>query len=215
MQNKTLLLTCLMFLLLITTWAFSSELKAKTNQEASIKTEEPESHFQKADEFFLKKDFKAAASEIRKGAGFLKQKAKDAAKDSKEGLTASVRELEKLAKDIEKGMVTSEEKLKDTFARSYQALANYQYLKASEFWANKKTKETGRALTTAAQHMEQTARWSGRKLEAGTTKVVNYVRIVGSKLIKGTSYGIEEVGKGIKEIGSELSKLDKKTEPQK
>ena len=97
--------------------------------------------------------------------------------------------------------MTSEEKLKDTFARSYEALAQHQYLKASESWAKKKTKETGQALTAAAQYLEQTARWSGRQLETGTAEVVSYVRTVAGKLIKGTGYGVEEVGKGITEIG--------------
>jgi hypothetical protein len=32
-----------------------------------VLVDEPESHFQKVHEFFLKKDFKASASEIRKG----------------------------------------------------------------------------------------------------------------------------------------------------
>ncbi len=214
MQHKTfflIILTCF----LIITWAFSTGLKAQTSQTPAVKAEEPESSFQKADEFFLKKDLKAAATEIRKGAGFLKKKVKEASKEGKEGLTTSVRELEKLAGDVEKGTVTSEEKLKETFARSYQALANHQYLKASESWAKKKTKETGQALTDAAQYLEQTARWSGRKLETGSAEVVNTARMVGGKLIKGAGYGAEEVGKGIKEIGHELSKLGKKTEPQK
>jgi hypothetical protein len=214
MQRKTFFL--IVFIgFLMTTWAFSPGSKAQTSQTPSVKAEEPESSFQKAEEFFLKKDLKAAASEIRKGAGFLKKKVKEASKEGKEGLKASVQELEKLARDVEKGTVTSEEKLKDTFARSYQALAHHQYLKASESWTKKKTKETGQALTDAAQYLEQTARWSGRKLETGTAEVVNYARMVGGKLIKGTGYGVEEVGKGIEEIGRELSKLGKKTEPQK
>jgi hypothetical protein len=200
---------------LIFTWAFPPGPKAQTSPTPSVKAEEPESSFQKADEFFLKKDLKAAATEIRKGAGFLKKKVKEASKDGKEGLKASVQELEQLAKDVEKGTVTSEEKLKDAFARSYAALANHHYLKASESWAKKKTKETGQALTAAAQYLEQTARWSGRQLEAGTAEVVSYGRTVGGKLIKGAGYGAEEVGKGIKEIGRELSKLVNRTEPQK
>lgn len=212
-QKSFFLIVFICFLML--TWAFSPGLKAQASQTPSVKAEEPESSFQKADEFFLKKDLKAAAKEIQKGARFIKNKVKEASKDGKEGLKASVQELEKLAKDVEKGTVTSEEKLKDAFARSYQALANHHYLKASESWARKKTKETGQALTAAAKYLEQTARWSGRKLEKGTTEVVNYVRMVGDKLIKGTAYGAEEVGKGIKEIGSELSRLGKKTEPQK
>jgi hypothetical protein len=200
---------------LIITWVFSSGPKAQTSQDSSVKAEEPQSSFQKADEFFLKKDLKAAASEIRKGAEFLKKEAKEASKDGKAALNASVQELEKLAGDVEKGTVTSEEKLKNAFARSSEALAHHHYLKASESWAKKKTKETGEALTAAAQYLEQTARWSGRKLETGTTEVVNYARMVGGKLIKGAGYGADEVSKGIKEIGRELSKLVKKTEPQK
>jgi hypothetical protein len=200
---------------LIIPWVFAPGSKAQTSPTPSVKAEEPESSFQKADEFFLKKDLKAAASEIQKGAEFLKKKVKEASKDGTEGLKAPVQELEQLAKDVERGTVTSEGKLKETFARSYQALANHHYLKASESWAKKKTKETGQALTAAAQYLEETARWSGRKLESGTVEVVHYVRTVGGKLIKGTGYGAEEVGKGIKAIGRELSTLVKKTEPQK
>jgi hypothetical protein len=214
MSYKTFFLIIFICFLIIT-WSFSPGSKAQASQTPSVKAEEPESSFQKADEFFLKKDLKAAATEIRKGAGFLKMKLKEASKDGEKGLNASIQELEKLAGDIEKGTVTSGEKLKDAFARSYQALANHHYLKASELWAKKKTKETGQALTAAAKYLEQTAKWSGRKLETGTTEVVNYVRMVGGKLIKGTGYGVEEVGKGIKEIGRELSKFGKKTEPQK
>jgi hypothetical protein len=214
MRHKTFFLISFMCFLIIT-WSFSPGLKAQTSQTPSLKAEEPESSFQKADEFFLKKNLKAAATEIRKGAEFLKKKGKEASKDGKKGLTASVRELEKLARDVEKGTVTSGEKLKETFARSYQALANHHYLKASESWAKKKTQETGQALTAAAQYLEQTAKWSGRKLETGSAEVVTYVRMVSGKLIKGTGYGVEEVGQGIKEIGRELSKLGKKTELQK
>lgn len=213
MRQKTFFLIIFICFFIIT-WAFSPGLKAQTSQTSAVKAEDPESSFQKADEFFLKKNLKAAATEIRKGVGFLKKKAKGASKDGREGLKASVRELEKLARDVEQGTVTSEEKLKETFARSYQALANHQYLKASESWTKKKTKETGQSLTAAAQYLEQTARWSGGKLETGTAEVVNYARMVGGKLIKGAGYGAEEVGKGIKEIGSELSKLGKKTEPK-
>jgi hypothetical protein len=214
MQHKTFYLIILICFLIIT-WAFSPGLKARASQTPAVKAEEPESSFQKADEFFLKKDLKAAATEIRKGAGFLKEKVKEASKVGKEDLKDSIQDLEKLAKDVEKGTVISEQKLKETFARSYQALANHHYLKASESWSKKKTKETGQALTASAKYLEQTARWSGRKLETGTTEVVNYVSMVGGKLIKGTGYGAEEVDKGLKEMGRELSRLGKKTEPQK
>ncbi len=206
MLHKTLLFATLMVLLIVAL-VFSPASSARAAREPAMKAAAPASHFQKADELFLKKDLKAAASEIRKGAGFLKGKAKSATKDSKEGLDASAQELEKLAKDVETGGVTSEKQLKDTFARSYHALSNDEYRRASESWAKKKTRETGQALTNAAQDVEQAAKWSGRELEADTADTIEYARGVGGKLVKGAGWSVDEVDKGIKGIGSALSKL--------
>jgi hypothetical protein len=213
MQHKTLFFATLMFLLIMAS-VFSPASRAQAAREPSVKADEPASHFQKADELFLKKDLKAAASEIRKGARFLTRKAKSTTKDSKEGLNASAQELEKLAKDVERGGVTSEKQLKDTFARSYHALSNYEYRRASESWAKKKTKETGKALTGAAQDMEQAAKWSGRELETDTADTIGYTRAVGRKLVKGAGWTEDEVDKGMKGIGSALSKLGEKMEPK-
>ncbi len=176
---------------------------------------ETDDHFQKAHEFFLKKDFKAAAAEIRNAAELLKQEAKKATIAGKKTLTASINELEKLAKDVEKGTVTSEKKLKDAFARAEHALAKHHYLNASERWAKKETKETGHALKSAAQHVEQAAKWSGHEMEKGTAEVLDKTRTIAGKLIEGIGWVPEEVGKGITAIGSEISKLGKKIEPKK
>jgi len=211
MHHKTLLFTSLMFLLIVGS-VFSPTSRAQAAREPSVKADEPASHFLKADELFLKKELKTAASEIRKGAGFLKQKAKTASKDSKKGLRASVQELEKLAKDVERGGVTSEEQLKDTFARSYDALSNYEYQRASESWAKKRTREAGQALTNAAQDIEQAAKWSGREVEAGTTDIIQYARMVGGKLVKGGDWTADEVEKGIKGISNAISKFGEKIE---
>jgi len=176
---------------------------------------ETDEHFQKAHESFLKKDMKAAVSEIRQGEDLIKKEAEKATEEAKKGLTASADELEKLAKDVEKGAVTSEKKLKDTFARAEHALAKHHYLKASEQWAKKETKETGNALKKAAQHMEQTAKWAGHKLEAGTVKIIDEVRFMSGKLIQGTGWVADEVGKGIQNMGAEITKLGEKIAPQK
>jgi hypothetical protein len=213
MYHKTLLFTTLMFLL-ITAPVFSPASRAQAAQEPSVKADQPGSHFQKAVELFVKKDLKTAASEIRKGAGFLKLKAKSATKEGKEGLSASAQELEKLAKDVEKGGVTSEKQLKDTFARSYEALSKNEYRRASESWTKKKTRETGLALTNAAQDMEQAAKWSGRELEKGTADTIDYARAVGGKLVKGAGWTADEVDKGIKEMSSALAKFGEKMEPK-
>jgi hypothetical protein len=211
MRYKALLFAAFMFLVAV---AVSSQTsRAQAAGEPTVKADEqPTSYFRKADEFFLKKDWKRAASEIRKGARFLRQKTKSATKESKEGLGTSAQELEKLAKDVKSGTVTSEKQLKDAFARSYEALSRHEYGKASESWTRKKTKETGQALTNAVRDMEEAAKWAGRELERTTADAVSYAHAVGGKLVKGADWTADEVEKGINGIRGALSNLGKTTD---
>jgi hypothetical protein len=172
-------------------------------------------HFQKAHEFFLKKDMKAAASEIQKAAEMMKQEAEKATEEGKKGLMTSVNELEKLAKDVETGKEISEKKMKDVFAKAENALAKHYYLKASEQWTKKEAKGTGSALKNATLHLENAAKWAGHTLEAGAADVIEGVRIIAGKLKEEAKLGAEEVDKAIKDLGAEISKLGKKIGPKK
>lgn len=71
--------------------------------------------FKKADDSFLKKDNKSAATDIKKTANYLKSQAVKDTDTSKNAITASAQELEKLAVNVEKGTVTSAEKLQEAF----------------------------------------------------------------------------------------------------
>jgi len=214
MRHKTFLLPTIFMFLFVITCAFAPVTIAQNTQKTTMEVEEPESQFEKAHEFFLKKDLKAAASEIRKGVAFLKQEAGSAVKDGKKDLTASIHELEKLANEVEKGAVTSEKRLKDAFARAHQALANHHYLKASEYWAKKEEKETGHELKSAVIHFEHAVVWFDHKFETGEAIVIKDIHTVAGKLVEGKKWTEEEVSKGIKDIGSEISKLSKKIEPK-
>jgi len=215
MRHKTFCLLTVLLPFIVITWALAPATKAEAAQEPPAQVGEPESQFQKAHESFLKKDFKTAASEIRKGAALLETEAAHATEDGKKVLMASVHELEKLADDVEKGTVTSAKDLKDAFARAYQSLANNYYLKASEDWAKKEAKDTGQALKSAAAYLEQAVTWSGHKMEAGAAEVIKGAHVVAGKLIKGAGWGAEEVSKGVKDIGREIAKLGKAIETKK
>ncbi len=195
--------------------AFTPVAYSQTAQEAQGQAAQPTSDFQKAHESFLKKDFKASAAEIRKGADFLKKEAASARDEGKKALTASVHELDKLADEVEKGVVKSDGKLKGAFSRTEHALANNYHVKATDSWAKKEIKETGHALKSAAEHMEQAANWSGHKLEAGTSKAIKVAREVSGKLVEGAGYVPEEVGKGLKSMGEAISGFGKKILPGK
>ncbi len=188
---------------------------SQTAQGAQDQTVEPRADFQKAHESYLKKDFNASAAEIRKGADYLRKGAESAGTQGKKMLTASGEELDKLADSVEKGAVKSDKKLKDAFSRAERAMANNEYVKATDSWARKETKETGHALNSAAEHMEQAAEWSGRKLKAGAAKAIKEGHEVSGKLVEGTSYVPEEVGKALKNMGDAISGFGKKILPGK
>lgn len=78
MNYKNVWLIILLSLIVIVVWAFAPVTGAQATKEPFVKTTEPEYNFQKAHESFLKKDFKAAAFEIRKGAEFMKKETETA-----------------------------------------------------------------------------------------------------------------------------------------
>ena len=177
--------------------------------------DQPGEKFHKARESFLKKDFKNAAAEIRKGAAFLKLEAARSTKEGKELLMSSVYELKKLAKDVDAGEVTSAKMLDEAFARAHHALARHHHIKATEYHAKGEMSKMGHALKAAATHLEHGLAWSGHKLEAGTVEVLKETGLVAGKLIEGTGWVASGVGKAIDEIGKEIAKLGRMVEPAK
>ena len=63
--------------------------------------DEPSAYFYNAHENFMKRDFKAAARELRKAAAFVKLESARATADGKKLLIYSYHELDELAKKVE------------------------------------------------------------------------------------------------------------------
>jgi hypothetical protein len=181
----------------------------------NIFVEEPEQHFKKAHELFVKKDTKAAAHEIRKASAFLKLEAGRATGDSKQALEPSSRELDKLADDVEKGAVVSEKELRDAFARADVALARHHQAKAKEDWEKGNNKQAGIHLMAAPTHLEYAKAWLKVGTNEDTKAVVRDTRTVAGKLTEGIGFVPEEVGKAIEAMGKEIDKVGKEVEPPK
>ena len=177
--------------------------------------DEPGEKFHKARQNFLKKDYKATAEEIRKGAAFMKLQAARATSEGKKVLTVSIDELEKLATDVEKGTVTSAATLNHAFARAHYALAKHHHLKAMEYKAKGAGTKLGHALKASAIHLEHGFAWAGHELEAATVAVIKDTGLVAGKLVEGTGWIGKEVGVLIEKIGEEIQKLGRLVEPGK
>jgi hypothetical protein len=147
--------------------------------------DEPGSQFHQAHENFLKRDYKAAAANMRKAMGFMKLEAARATGDANKTLTASIHELEKLADDVENGTVSSARKLSQAFSRAHEALAIHHHALASQAWAKKEGTKVGHALKASAMHFESAAAWAGYKLEAGAEASLQLARSVGQKITEG------------------------------
>jgi hypothetical protein len=215
MIHKIILMAGLCAAIVLSQVAFAPTACSQTAIDTQSKTIEPSVNFQKAHESFLKKEFKASAAEIRKGSDFLKREEQSASEEGKKALAASIKELNNLADNVEKGAVKSDKNLKDAFSRAEHALANNYYLKASDTWTKKETKEAGHALNSAGEHIEMAATWSGHKLDAGASEAIRLGRKVSGKLVKGTGYVSEEVDKSLKSMGNTISGFENKYQPGK
>jgi len=177
--------------------------------------ESPGEHFHKARQSFLKKDYEAAAEEIRKSAAFMKLEEARANAEGKKLLTTSIDELEKLATDVEKGTVTSAATLNHAFAKAHYALAKHHYLRAMEYKAKGAGTKLGHALKASALHLEHGFAWAGHEMDAGTVAVIKDTGLVAGKLIEGGGWVGKEAGGAVDKIGVEIEKLGKKLEPTK
>ena len=173
--------------------------------ESSFKT-----HVQHAKAALLKKDLKKAGRELRAAGENLGMAAASAPAAGKEGLEASAKEMRTLADDVEKGTVTDVKRIDEASARGYHALANEKFVTATEAWTKKDTKETGRALKGAADDLEDGATAAGRGTDDASKDVAKDTREIAGKLVQGTGWTSEEVGRGIDAFSKELANFGRR-----
>lgn len=170
-------------------------------------TEGPQRHFSSAAEAYNKKDYKTAATEIRKASAYLRLEAARVDGDARQALDHSVTELERLATSIEKNTVKNAQRMEKTFADADHALALAHRRKAAESWARKEYNKAGYELKAAAHGLENGARWVGKETQAGTSAVVAGTRELGDKLASGANWTRDEVAKGFESLGNAINTL--------
>ena len=171
---------------------------------------EPGNHLEKAHENFLKKDFRAAAAEMKKAAAYCRIEAKRATDETRKGLVASGKELEKLADEVKSGSVDAVKVVNATFARAYHALGKHHYLKATESWTKKEAKHVGHALHASASYVEKGFESAGQKVDSGVHKTLDEARDLSGDLISGSGKLGEKVGSSIEACGKQTELLGKR-----
>jgi hypothetical protein len=69
-------------------------------------------------------------------------------------------------------------------------------------------------MKAGALLLEQSADWAGSEAKAGVSAVVRDTRTLAGKLTEGSKYAVEEVDKGIDELGKEISGLGHEASPR-
>ena len=177
--------------------------------------EEPDRHFQNAHRSFLAHDYQQAAQEIRKGEAYVKLEASRASGDVKQSLSSLAQELGKLADDTKRGTVKDVGEADDSFRRADSALAQSHQIEAKESWAKKETVQAGYEMKAGALLLEQSAGWGGGEAKTAVSAAVKDTRILAGELTEGGRYAVEEVDKGIDELGKAITNLDQKTTARK
>jgi hypothetical protein len=173
-------------------------------------SEEPQRHFTAAVAAYAKKDYKAAAIDIRKATSYLRLEAGRATGGAKQELDSSIAQLDSLAASVEKGAVKDEQTMTKAFARADHALALEHRSKAAESWVRKEYDKAGYELKAAAHGLESAAGWVGGEAKAGASATVANTRALGDKLAAGGAWTRDEVTKGFESLGNGINALGQK-----
>lgn len=173
-------------------------------------TEEPQQHFTAAVAAYARKDYRAAAAEIRKAQSYLRLEAGRASGKVGQELDGSVAQLGKVATSVEKGALKDEQSMAKAFAKAEHALALEHRSKAAESWLRKEYDKAGYDLKAAAHGLESAAGWVGGEAKAGAAATGADVRALGDKLALGVAWTRDEVAKGFESLGSGINALGEK-----
>ena len=169
--------------------------------------DEPQRHFGAAAEAVAKKDYRLAATEVRRGASYLRLESARAVGDVKKELDAADAQLEKMASGLERGAVQTEKQMDQVFADADHALALAHRAKAAESWTAKTYDQAGYELKAAAQDLESAAAWTGTEAKTAAAAATSDARALGDKLASGGVWAKDEVAKGFESLGTALNKL--------
>ena len=168
---------------------------------------EPQRHFSAAVAAFGKKDYQAAAVEIRKAEAYGRLESARAVGDAKRGLDTANAELEKTARALDRSAVKSETEMDKAFANADQALAVAHRARAAASWAHKSYDQAGHELKAAADGLEGAAAWTGTEAESSARSAAADARAVGDQLASGGVWVNDEVARSFASLGGALNKL--------
>jgi hypothetical protein len=201
-------LFCLVCLVVATALAAEPDGAFPIHEDVSaIVSPDPGGQMSAARTAFIDVDLPTASDQIRKAARTLRDTAANATEGTRDALHKSAIELESLARRIEKRSVQSVAELDRACARAFHALARHDHETGQQHWRDRKPQQAGHRLRAAADNLERAAAATGQRLNEAGREVVRESRVVSGKLIRGTGYAADEVGKTFEGLGKQVESV--------
>jgi hypothetical protein len=162
---------------------------------------------QRARESLLRRDYEAAAEELRQIASYLRTQAEGVADDVREGLLTSARDLERVAEDIRRGVSVSARDIDRAVAGARHALARHHLLRAQEARARNAISEAGKELRLAADEMEKGFQSLGEEVASTTAAVARDARSLADRIALGGRWTETEFQQSVDALRREIDRL--------
>jgi hypothetical protein len=162
---------------------------------------------------FLEVDAAKAGEQIRAAAKQLRDGAATVAEDSRTALHDAAHDLEKFAVHVEERSVASIQEFDKRVARAFHALAAHHVDGGRVAWQAREQRQTGRRLRAAADNLETGLRLSGQRVGDAAEETIRDARLISAKLIEGSGYAVDDVGRVFERLGHEVENLGAQVEP--
>lgn len=168
---------------------------------------EPDRHFHRAEDFYVKGDAQGAASEIRAAAGLIEMEAGRGSAQDAAKLRTTASDLDTLADNVVAGNVGSRRDLALAFARADLALASHYRSMATEALANKDRSDAARWLEAAGDSVDQATVWTGESPSGAQAQVSDQMHAVQARIRTDANWSYAEAKKGVGYLGSQIQYL--------
>ncbi|HEY4310887.1 MAG TPA: hypothetical protein VGN12_15660 [Pirellulales bacterium] len=162
---------------------------------------------------FLEVDAAQAGERIRLAAKQLRDHAATLAEDSRDSLHEAARDLEKLAARVEERGIQSVREFDKRLARAYHTIAQHHVDHGRMAWQAREHRVAGRRLRAAADNLETALRFSGQRVGEATEETIRDSRRIAAKLVEGSGYAVDDVGRAFAGLGREVENLGAQMEP--
>ncbi len=168
---------------------------------------EPDRHFHRAANLYVKGDTEGTASEIRAAAALIRIEAGRGSKQDAAKLETAATDLDTLAGNVASGNVASRRELDLAFARADLALATHYRSMARTALTNKDRAGAGRWLKAAGDSVDEAAVWTGKSPSGTQAQVWDQMHALQAKIRTGANWSYGEAKNGVGYLGTQIQYL--------